>query len=375
MKYTMTSILVDKNQWINYQNEALNYLNTTKKGKVSQQDILSYASRGVILLEKQKIFTDVLKDRESNKVAFMPIAENIHMNVDSISFDLKTYYLENYLDDLTLDFKPTNDFVLSDTDEKINNFVDDYVKNQSPRKFRTTDDIEPNDHVILDAFDPISKRRQRFELLAKAEKDNTLESKLVGMKPKSTFDFDLETTKLQITIIDVFYYLDEKLNDDNVKEMQIPGVFDLKSLKDFIFYTTKEEVVTNSLFTYGMNIYKEIKKFNKPIDFPQDLIQSDIDGFNFDEKFEGDKVAIVKETLTDFFWLNVISKKYDIFISNEEIKEEIAKVKASLNPVMDEQIDPRRISDAILMQKLGTIFLKKYHSDTYIEIEKYLRFK
>ncbi|TDV24291.1 hypothetical protein BCF59_0249 [Mycoplasmopsis mustelae] len=376
MRSKITSIVVQKNQWINNQNLALKFLNEEKKQKkVTQKDILDFALRGVVTLEREKLFRENVQNRDSGELHFMPIIENVEMNLESLSFDLKTYYLpKGFLDKINFDFQP-QEFKLTDSEERINDFIENYIQKYQLRKYRKEGKIQENDHVVLLITDVKANLEQKFELIANSKDAKTLEAALLNKELDAEFDFEINQDTKKIKILGVFFYTNEKLTDANVIDLGIEKVQTIAQLREFMHQNLTEEVVVNSIFKYGVNVLLDLKKHNPKLLLPKDLIESDIKGFNFTKDFEGNKEQIVRESLEDFYWLNAVALKFNLFISSQELNEEVQRVQLSINPVMLNQIDTKKIADAILFQKVGAVYLAKYQPEEFEKIQKYLNFK
>ncbi|WP_322901520.1 trigger factor-related chaperone [Mycoplasmopsis felis] len=377
MEFIITNYKFSGKEWIKIQNNALKFLQESKNIKITQQSILDFAKNGLIAQEKQKLFHNQVSDKSSEKIFFMGIPENINSSVAELSFDLKTYFVNyDYLNQINFDFEPQRKFNPDLNQEKINDFIKQYIEENRFKEIKTEQAIQTGDIVKCEFFDIKTQRKEQFELIAQETENHTVEKLLLNKKVNDKFEFKAnDNFIIDVTILEVSYLKKEKLTDENVRKLGIQEITDINSLKIYIEKTVKEDILSNEIFNYGYGIIKQLYEQKLPFEFPEDLITSDIEGFAFDNNFQGDPRTVVLDSLAEYLWLNAISKKFDLMVHASEIKREEQKIKANLPIHQHKQINIKRIADGILFQKIGAIYLNKLDKNLYESVKENLVYK
>lgn len=148
MEFIITNYKFSGKEWIKIQNDALKFLQENKNIKITQQSILDFAKNGLIAQEKQKLFHNQVSDKSSEKIFFMGIPENINSSVAELSFDLKTYFVNyDYLNQINFDFEPKRKFNPDLNQEKINDFIKQYIEENRFKEIKTEQTIQTGDIV------------------------------------------------------------------------------------------------------------------------------------------------------------------------------------------------------------------------------------
>ncbi|WAM00943.1 hypothetical protein NWE60_06030 [Mycoplasmopsis felis] len=307
----------------------------------------------------------------------MGIPKNINSSVAELSFDLKTYFVNyDYLNQINFDFEPQRKFNPDLNQEKINDFIKQYIEENRFKEIKTEQAIQTSDIVKCEFFDIKTQRKEQFELIAQETENHTVEKLLLNKKVNDKFEFKAnDDFIIDVTILEVSYLKKEKLTDENVHKLGIQEITDINSLKIYIEKTVKEDILSNEIFNYGYGIIKQLYEQKLPFEFPEDLITSDIEGFAFDNNFQNDPRTVVLDSLTEYLWLNAISKKFDLMVHTSEIKREEQKIKANLLIHQHKQINIKRIADGILFQKIGAIYLNKLDKNLYESVKENLVYK
>ncbi|UWV84771.1 hypothetical protein NW066_04135 [Mycoplasmopsis felis] len=82
------------------------------------------------------------------------------------------------------------------------------------------------------------------------------------------------------------------------------------------------------------------------------------------------------DSLTEYLWLNAISKKFDLMVQCKWNQKRRTKNKSKLAYIhQHKQINIKRIADGILFQKIGAIYLNKLDKNLYESVKENLVYK
>lgn len=380
MKFTIKNIKVEGNEWIKIQNESLKFLESQKQ-KVNQQAILDFASNGYVQVSVNNEFHALSQKINDFEFYFRPIVLNKTIDITKLSFDLKSYYLDKEdVKDFKSDAYKLLPFNLRPNYQlEIADFIEKYVSNFKFKRAKNDGEvIEHLELALLEIKDLKNETQpQKLELVASKEvPQENLEYLLLDKKKGEIFVFEPNKEfKLEITILDTFKFVSEPITDLNASQIGIADLKTLKDVKNYIHESLMQQIISEALFEYGFRVIDAIRQSNTEIELPEELIQSDIEGFNFAPDFEGNKYEIVKNSILNYFWFNYVAKTFDMSITNDELDYEIKRVQSFMNVPNQSQIDVRRAADAVLMKKLAYKLLKEQNNTFIKTFKKYILFK
>lgn len=189
-------------------------------------------------------------------------------------------------------------------------------------------------------------------------------------------DFQAEPgLTLEIKILDCFKITPEPVTDENAHKIGIENLKTVEDVKKYIFDSLMEQMVGEALFNYGLKVIDSIRDNNVAIELPKDLVANDVKDFNFAPDFEGNKEETVESSVVNYFWFNFVAKNFDISITQEELNYEIKRVKTFLNMNNPNDVNIKKVADAILLKKLAKKILDESEPLTVKEFGQYMIFK
>ncbi|MBN4083695.1 hypothetical protein JXZ92_02580 [Mycoplasma sp. CSL10137] len=368
MKSLTRKVTLEKEFWINVQNQALRYLQSKNQKDINQTKILDESTKTIVFFEKMKLHEELLSKYEDANVYLQPILVNKNITIEKAELEFKVFYItEDEYKDFTSDLTDRPDFKLPDNyDAQINTFVENYIKNFS-FKNDIKGEIKINNEVGLEIFKANINRKDKIVLIANNNDQKSLEYALIGKKvgDKFTYKFtDDETYEIQI--LNAKEVVKTPLSDDNVNQLQIPEIKNLDDAKKYVYQTIKSGMVDESLVTYGFQIVDKISKLNpNKFNFPTELLEDKI--LEIDpQKIANLKPEEIANTIFDRFvtqW--ILIKKFKLNASQSDMNEEINKINASMTPAEASRISIRKVIDIILIKKIGLVYLQKYQPNAY----------
>ncbi|MCU9936700.1 hypothetical protein NWP96_06460 [Mycoplasmopsis cynos] len=227
-----------------------------------------------------------------------------------------------------------------------------------------------------------TNRVNKFEIIASSDikddyKDvNYLENKLIGKNVGETFTFEAnKDVSLEIKIEEAFTITPEPITDENAYKIGIEELKTLDDVKKYIRKSILEQIISETLFEFGWRVIESIRESNEKIELPDDLVNNDIEAFQFESDFVGDKKEVVEDAIISFFWFNFVAHAFDISIFNKEINYEIKRVKTFLNMENNNDINIRKIADAILLKKLALKILEETDKSFIEKFKDYIVFE
>ncbi|QKT05154.1 trigger factor-related chaperone [Mycoplasma sp. OR1901] len=368
MKSITRKVTLEKEFWINVQNQALHYLESKKEKGINQAKILDESTRTIIFFEKMKLHEELLSKYDDPNVYLAPILINKDITVEKAGLEFKVFYItEEEYNDFASDLTNRPDFKLPENyDAQINTFVDNYVQNFS-FKNDIKGEIKLNNEVGLEIYKADINRKDRIVLIANNNDQKSLEYALIGKKvgDKFTYKFTEEET-YEIHILNAKEVVKTPLSDDNVNQLQIPEIKNLDDAKKYVYGTIKSGMVDESLVTYGFQIVDQVSKLNlKKFNFPIELLEDKISEID-PQKIANLKPEEVASTIYERFvaqW--ILIKRFKLNASQTDMNEEINKINASMTPAEASRISIRKVIDIILIKKIGLVYLQKYEPNTY----------
>ncbi|WP_322960797.1 hypothetical protein RRG43_02110 [Mycoplasmopsis cynos] len=384
MKHIIKDFKIDGTEWIKIQNDALKFLES-KNQKINQQVILEYAVDAYgdhILNNEFKLNNQKIKE---NKYYFRPIILNKKFSINEFTFQLKSYYLdEEFTKNLKIDQCKKVPFSMNpEYETQINEFTKSYINNFKFRdKKEINSVINEGDVVHIEALHKGTNRVNKFEIIASSDikddyKDvNYLENKLIGKNVGETFTFEAnKDVALEIKIEEAFTITPEPITDENAYKIGIEELKTLDDVKKYIRKSILEQIISETLFEFGWRVLESIRESNEKIELPEDLVNNDIEAFQFESDFVGDKKEVVEDAIISFFWFNFVAHAFDISIFNKEINYEIKRVKTFLNMENNNDINIRKIADAILLKKLALKILEETDKSFIEKFKDYIVFE
>ncbi|AMD81535.1 hypothetical protein MCANPG14_02870 [Mycoplasmopsis canis PG 14] len=379
MKFITKNFKIEGSEWVKIQNEALKFLESQKQ-KINQQIILDFATDGCLEATITNEFRENSQKIKDFQFFFRPIILNKESNINQLSFELKSFYFDKEdLKDLSSNNYKDLDFSLNPGYEmQISEFTKSYISNFKFREDKGKEAVVSDTDVVrIEVKDLKKGLNQKFELVASKDLDEiNLEKFIIGKQVGQKFiykpnnDFELE-----VLVLGAFKVVSEPITDLNAHKIGIEELKTLSDVKKYIYDSLMEQIVGEALFEYGWRIVESIKEENNEIELPEELIQSDINAFNFAPSFEGNKEEIVHSSIVNYFWFNWVARKFDISITNNELNYEVKRVKTFLNMENNKQVDIKKVADAILMKKLAVKVLKESKNSFIDEFDKYIIFE
>ncbi|TNK96591.1 hypothetical protein C4M98_01145, partial [Mycoplasmopsis pullorum] len=125
-KFIIKEVQADKNQWLEMQKNALDYLQKQNNPKIDQSVIIEFAKRYFLNSEISRIFQEFSSD--FSKIYFNPIVSDVEVDMNQAKATFKFYYFDdlNVIDinkKVNVHFR--NDL---ENDPSVKPFIDEYVK-------------------------------------------------------------------------------------------------------------------------------------------------------------------------------------------------------------------------------------------------------
>lgn len=376
MKFEYKIVDFKGQDWIQNQNKALEQLSQRQKEdpnfKFGQKEILDVAANLAMDQILQKQWQELLQQNEG--VYLKPIATILTNNPDQLQINAKYYYFDA-LEQINFDFKPAEPIKpRPNFEDDIKRFTAEFIQKYRFR-FKREDKIQSGDEVSVLVQDTNNKENQHtYRILASSEKETEeLNSFVVGKKIGDEFSLEKYGPSLVGKIVDAYYFVEDQITDQNAHLILGKNFKNLEDVKADIYKTTKEQVMNDAVFNYGNAILNQIMEINKDlIDIPEELIKADLDSFSQPPVGTNlSKEQLVFLAIFEFLWHTIIKKHFNFDISNEEFQKEMQFVLSFMNEEEQKNIQIPLVLNAILVKKLGLVYLSKYDPEFYKNNKNY----
>ncbi|UUM20106.1 MULTISPECIES: trigger factor-related chaperone [unclassified Mycoplasma] len=375
MKFLTQPIQIDVVTWVDYQSKALKALQQQAQSdsslKITQDKILDYAYKLFVMPEMQKVWNSYL-NKKDHIVYFRPMDVKHEVTPEKINAEFKIYYYEE-LNHFNTDFEPEVKFKMPENyEEMIKNFTDNFIKDYAFRFYLEKDKvIQEGQLVSVKVSDKDKKNVQMHTIYASPNENQVLENLVLGKKVGQTFESDKLGSPLMFEIESAVYFKNAPITDENAKEILGKNFTNLQDVKADIYQTTRAQIYNEALFQYGTGIIDQLIKSSKVVEIPDDLVQNDLEHFNFGPEFQGNPSEFVIATIYNFFWQMIFRIKLNLDITEQEFKNEFAYAQNFFPIESQNSIRPEMVVNAIIIKKIALYYLAKYDSQRYQDNQKY----
>ncbi|WP_025755486.1 trigger factor-related chaperone [Mycoplasmopsis cricetuli] len=378
MKELFEKITIDKQKWIQAQNEALNNLQAQSKTdpniKINQQMIWQNASREIIRNKHDSIWKKYLEQDEISAIYLRPITIIDKISSEELDLNFKIYYFDEF-DKYNFDITPNAKLKFPENhNQMIDDFINNFVKSYKFRKVLPAEMKIQQGHLVY--LNVTNQNNQTNSLVIKMGTDpnNPLEQNLLNKYNHDKFESEFLNQKWNLEITEAFYFEEKEITDDNANEIMGKNFKNLKQVKDEIELTTREQIYSNALYEYGTNILKQIVEKSPKPNIPQDLIAHEIEEYKkqFGPKPSNQEIEKnVIGAILDYFWQILLKNKFKLNFSEDEFKKEVAFAQGFLPEESRHQIQPQAIARSLLIKKIALTYLKQYESEIFEKNKKY----
>ncbi|ADE19531.1 trigger factor-related chaperone [Mycoplasma crocodyli] len=364
-------------EWILTQKKALDYLETLRKEKIVQEDILEFATNKFLNDKLTEFIAN--KAKKENKFYRDPMLIDKKVTAESLEAQLLIFYYDDV--DFTIFERETKiPFLQKDNKEMIENFTKMYMLNYSFEKEQDKID-EKTSAIQMDLLDENDKLiSSGSKLLSNNPLYKTIYAKKSDIKKGDILIMD---KKSKVKINKIFTKSIEPITKDNVANLNVPEIKTLDDAKRFVAKIANSQFVRLELLNYKRDISFH---FSKLILSSELLISDHLINALKTEKTEMVEKAIkdkkisltdeekqkeidmlvsvdISEGLLEKYFYN----KFVDTITNKELEEEIKFLKH--NPMLNTEINLNEIAlSALIDIKVALHYLKLNNKKLHDEI-------
>ncbi|RIV16695.1 trigger factor-related chaperone [Mycoplasmopsis gallopavonis] len=376
LKHDIIQFKLEGEEWIKAQNDALNYLNKKHEkdlSKVNQKLILELAQNAYIEMKINEVFTkDFFKD---NIISLMPISQNIKATIETLEFELKKYYFDDF-SKISFELKNKPKFqVDSDYQEKIQQFQTDFLKSY---EFLLDVDraIQDNDFVQLKIKikNKDLEQDRTIQVIANQKATTEVEKAIIGLKKGDKTEITKDETKLFIEVDQIKEKKVMPITEENIHLLNLPEIKSLNDVQNQIAKSVTAEIFSDALFKYSQEVWQDLFKNNPQLEIPTELLNFELNkNVQNPEEFAKFQEQ-AKEMITQFFWVMLVQKALKLRPTEEEIQKETKLVQSFLNEPDPNKIDRGRINYILTSKKLGLYYLNQDNKELAADVEAKIQF-
>ncbi|QZE12130.1 trigger factor-related chaperone [Mycoplasma sp. Ms02] len=394
MKFYDFDYKLEKNEWITFQNQALEFIKSQTE-TFKQEDILRVAKEAVVNSKVAKEFNERFAS-DKTKVVFHPVLENYSADLDSCELTLRFYYQDdvdkiNLSLDSDVEFKDT-----IESDQQIEQFINNFMSMYA-FKMPTNKPIKQNGNSVV--FEIQNERaskpsQQEVEMNGDAHLSE-LTLALVDKKAGDEFETDFGGEKHRIKILEVNESVRMPITDQNAVLTGIKEITNRETAYNFIKKTVIGAAFQNLLINYKQAIYEKLSQNITIEEMPEQLYQKQYEAYREEvtqnaandprvskedvEKFFESQDLVIKKTIQEKFkqtFLNsFVPRKLNISPTDEEIKKEY-KLALSHLPVNERyraNISVARVVEVLINKKVALLYLEHNHKEIFDKYKDYVQ--
>ncbi|TNK83851.1 hypothetical protein C4M96_03415 [Mycoplasmopsis pullorum] len=385
-KFIIKEVQADKNQWLEMQKNALDYLQKQNNPKIDQSVIIEFAKRYFLNSEISRIFQEFSSD--FSKIYFNPIVSDVEADMNQAKATLKFYYF----DDLNLiDInKKVNVHFRNDleNDPSVKPFIDEYVKSYD-FKIPVQRPSQEGDIVTFELQNIENSHSEINTLQIDSTKDQEIAQLLLNKELNKEYSVSFKNKDYILKLIQIKEVKKQPINDKTIHLLGIDEIHTVEEAKNFIMKTVVEQLFYRELAQYKEKVYEELINQIELPEPPAEIVNKELENIAAkikeqaanDPQFNGNVEEVIKQNQEKFlkysnhnfklaFLNSYIPRTLKLDITQKEVDEEY-KLIYSMIPVNERQkanISVPNVVQVLLNRKIALYFLKMNEPEIY---EKY----
>lgn len=385
-KFIIKEVQADKNQWLEMQKNALDYLQKQNNSKIDQSVIIEFAKRYFLNSEISRIFQEFSSD--FSKIYFNPIVSGVEVDMNQAKATFKFYYF----DDLSvIDInKKVNVHFRNDleNDPSVKPFIDEYVKSYD-FKIPVQRPSQEGDIVTFELQNIENSHSEINTLQIDSTKDQEIAQLLLNKELNKEYSVSFKNKDYILKLIQIKEVKKQPINDKTIHLLGIDEIHTVEEAKNFIMKTVVEQLFYRELAQYKEKVYEELINQIELPEPPAEIVNKELENIAAkikeqaanDPQFNGNIEEVIKQNQEKFlkysnhnfklaFLNSYIPRTLKLDITQKEVDEEY-KLIYSMIPVNERQkanISVPNVVQVLLNRKIGLYFLKMNEPEIY---EKY----
>ncbi|TNK82460.1 hypothetical protein C4M97_03065 [Mycoplasmopsis pullorum] len=385
-KFIIKEVQADKNQWLEMQKNALDYLQKQNNPKIDQSVIIEFAKRYFLNSEISRIFQEFSSD--FSKIYFNPIVSDVEVDMNQAKATFKFYYFDdlNVIDinkKVNVHFR--NDL---ENDPSVKPFIDEYVKSYD-FKIPVQRPSQEGDIVTFELQNIENSHSEINTLQIDSTKDQEIAQLLLNKELNKEYSVSFKNKDYILKLIQIKEVKKQPINDKTIHLLGIDEIHTVEEAKNFIMKTVVEQLFYRELAQYKEKVYEELINQIELPEPPTEIVNKELENIPAkikeqaanDPQFNGNVEEVIKQNQEKFlkysnhnfklaFLNSYIPRTLKLDITKKEVDEEY-KLIYSMIPVNERQkanISVPNVVQVLLNRKIGLYFLKMNEPEIY---EKY----
>ncbi|APJ38300.1 trigger factor-related chaperone [Mycoplasmopsis pullorum] len=385
-KFIIKEVQADKNQWLEMQKNALDYLQKQNNPKIDQSVIIEFAKRYFLNSEISRIFQEFSSD--FSKIYFNPIVSDVKVDMNQAKATFKFYYFDD-LNAIDINKKVNVHFRNDlENDPSVKPFIDEYVKSYD-FKIPVQRPSQEGDIVTFELQNIENSHSEINTLQIDSTKDQEIAQLLLNKELNKEYSVSFKNKDYILKLIQIKEVKKQPINDKTIHLLGIDEIHTVEEAKNFIMKTVVEQLFYRELAQYKEKVYEELINQIELPEPPAEIVNKELENIAAkikeqaanDPQFNGNVEEVIKQNQEKFlkysnhnfkltFLNSYIPRTLKLDITQKEVDEEY-KLIYSMIPVNERQkanISVPNVVQVLLNRKIGLYFLKMNEPEIY---EKY----